>query len=48
MHIFKSSHAKPSMVTHVFNPNTQEAKADFCEFEAMLVYIMSSRTARAM
>lgn len=47
-HSFNSNHAKPGMMTHVFSPNTQEAKADFCEFEAMLIYIMSSRTARAM
>jgi hypothetical protein len=35
------------VVVHVFNPSTQEAEAGGFEFEASLVYKMSSRTARA-
>ena len=35
------------MVAHTFNPNTWEAKADGFEFEASLVYRVSSKTARA-
>ena len=35
------------MVVHVFNPSTREAEAGrFSEFEASLVYRVSSRTAR--
>jgi hypothetical protein len=35
-------------VVHAFNPSTQEAEAGgFLEFEASLVYRVSSRTARA-
>jgi hypothetical protein len=34
---------------HGFNPSIQEAEAeDLCEFEASLVYRVTSRTARAM
>jgi hypothetical protein len=37
------------MVAHAFNPSTQEAEAGgFLEFEASLVYRVSSRTARAI
>jgi hypothetical protein len=33
---------------HAFNPSSRDAEAgDLCEFEASLVYRMSSRTARA-
>jgi hypothetical protein len=36
------------VVVHQLNPNTQEAElVDHCEFEASLVYRVSSRTARA-
>lgn len=36
------------MVAHAFNLSTQEAQAGrYCEFKAVLVYIVSSRTARA-
>jgi hypothetical protein len=36
------------MVAHTFNPSTREAEAGgFREFEASLVYKVSSRTARA-
>ena len=36
------------MVAHAFNPSTWEAEAGgFLEFEASLVYKVSSRTARA-
>jgi hypothetical protein len=30
------------VIVHAFNPSTQEAE-DLCEFEASLVYIVSSR-----
>jgi hypothetical protein len=39
------------MVAHAFNPSTQEAEAGgflSSEFEASLVYKVSSRTARAI
>jgi hypothetical protein len=37
------------MVAHVFNPSIQEAEAGkISEFEASLVYKVSSRTARAI
>ena len=36
------------MVAHAFIPSTGEAEqVDLCEFEASLVYRVSSRTARA-
>jgi hypothetical protein len=35
------------MVAHAFNPSAQEAEAGGFEFEACLVYRVSSRTARA-
>ena len=35
------------MVAHAFNPSTWEAEAGGSEFEASLVYRVSSRTARA-
>jgi hypothetical protein len=35
------------VVAHAFNPSTQEAEAGGFEFEASLVYRVSSRTARA-
>ena len=31
-------------MAHAFNPSTQEAEAELCEFEASLVYKVSSRT----
>jgi hypothetical protein len=38
----------PGVVVHAFNPSTQEAEAGgFSEFEASLVYRVSSRIARA-
>jgi hypothetical protein len=37
-----------AVVAHAFNPSTQEAEAGgFSEFEASLVYKVSSRTAKA-
>jgi len=37
------------MVAHTFNPSTQEVEAsDLCEFWASMVYIVNSRTTRAM
>jgi hypothetical protein len=36
------------MVPHAFNPSTQEAGRQISEFEASLVYEVSSRTARAI
>jgi hypothetical protein len=39
---------KPGVVAHTFNPSTQEAEAGRFEFEASLVYKVSSRTARAI
>jgi hypothetical protein len=37
------------MVASAFNPSTgRQRQADLCEFEASLVYIVSSRTARAI
>ena len=36
------------MVVHTFNPSTQEAEAgNLCEFKASLIYIVSSKAARA-
>ena len=36
-------------MVHTFNPSTLEAEAvDLCEFEASLIYIVSSRAARAV
>jgi hypothetical protein len=41
--------AQPGVVAHAFNPSTREAEAGgFLEFEASLVYKVSSRTARAI
>jgi hypothetical protein len=37
----------PGMVVHTFNPSTWEAEAGGFEFEASLVYRVSSRTAKA-
>ena len=40
---------KPGVVACAFNPSTREAEAGgFSEFEASLVYKVSSRTARAI
>jgi hypothetical protein len=40
---------QPVVVAHTFNPSTWEAEAGgFLEFETSLVYIVSSRRARAM
>jgi hypothetical protein len=40
---------KPGVVAHAFNPSTQETEAGgSLEFEASLVYKVSSRTARAI
>ena len=33
------------VVTHASNPSTWKAETDLCEFEAGLVYIVSSRLA---
>jgi hypothetical protein len=35
------------VVAHAFNPSTWEAETEISEFEASLVYRVSSRTARA-
>ena len=38
------------VVAHAFNPSTQEVEAgefNFCEFNASLVYLVSSRAAEA-
>ena len=35
------------MLVYTFNPSTPEAEADLCEFQTSLVYIVSSRIARA-
>ena len=34
-------------MAHAFNLDIQETEAELCEFEASLVYRVSSRTARA-
>jgi hypothetical protein len=34
------------MIVHIFNPSTQEAEAELCEFKASLIYSVSSRAAR--
>lgn len=34
------------VVAYIFNPSTQEAELDICEFGARLVYIASSKTFR--
>jgi hypothetical protein len=45
----KKKKKKPGVVAHAFNPSTREAEAGgFSEFEASLVYKVSSRTARAI
>jgi hypothetical protein len=36
------------VVAHAFNPSSREAEASGFEFEASLVYKVSSRTARAI
>lgn len=39
---------KPSMVVHTCNPSTWKAMLEnYCELEARLIYIQSSRPARA-
>lgn len=44
----KNTKSKLGMVIHIFNPSTGEAEAvDFCEFEARLAYIVTSKTVRA-
>jgi len=41
-------YSKLLIVVHTFNPSTWESKAsELCEFKASLVYIVSSKTARA-
>jgi hypothetical protein len=35
------------MVVHAFNPSTQEAEADLCEFKSSLVCRVSPRKAKA-
>lgn len=47
--LFKDLFCGSGMVVHTLHPRTLEAKeVDLCEFETNLVYIASSRTARAM
>ena len=36
------------MVPHTLNPSTPEAEENVSEFKASLIYIVSSRTARAI
>jgi hypothetical protein len=43
----KSISQSPGVVAHTFNPSTREAERQASEFEASLVYKVSSRTARA-
>jgi hypothetical protein len=46
---FKKFSLQPGVVAHAFNPSTREAEAGgSLEFEASLVYKVSSRTARAI
>jgi hypothetical protein len=47
-HEIRSNLVKPGVVVHAFNPSTWEAEAGEYEFEASLVYRVSSRTARAI
>jgi hypothetical protein len=45
----KISYFSQAVLTHAFNPSTWEGEAGrFSEFEASLVYRVSSRTARAI
>jgi hypothetical protein len=44
---FKEQNSQ-AVVVHAFNPSTWKAKAGISEFEASLVYRVSSRTAMAM
>jgi hypothetical protein len=45
----KKLHNKPGVVAHAFNPSTQDGRGRrISEFEASLVYRVSSRTARAI
>ena len=39
--------SEPDMVVFAFNPSTQEAEVDLCEFKTSLVYIAILKTARA-
>jgi hypothetical protein len=44
---FKNSIFELGVVAHIFNPSTHESdQENRCEFEASLVYSVSSRTAR--
>jgi hypothetical protein len=44
----KKKDCSQAVVEHAFNPSTRrQSQADFCEFEASLVYGVSSRTGRA-
>jgi hypothetical protein len=45
---YKNLQKQPGVVAHTFNPSTREAEIGWIsEFEASLVYRVSSRTARA-
>ena len=46
-HLKKLQEKSWAVVVHAFNPSTWEAEASGFEFEASLVYRVSSRTARA-
>jgi hypothetical protein len=46
---FKTHTDELGLVAHAFNSSTQRQKqGDLCEFEASLLYIVNSRTARAL
>jgi hypothetical protein len=47
--VYNNKSLEPGVVAHAFNPSTREAEAGgISEFEASLVYKVSSRTARAI
>jgi hypothetical protein len=45
--LLRRAEMQPGVVAHAFNPSTREAERWISEFEASLVYKVSSRTARA-